>query len=190
MFLSGENIKWPILIIGASSFLFAFLYTGGPKPLGYIGLGEIFVFIYFGLFAVIGSYYLQTGYLFTKEALFLGSAIGCINVILLAVNNLRDYKTDKVSRKNTLVVIYGKQFGKIEILSLWILIYIFTYFLSSSIGNYKLFWLIFIGTCPVSFSIIFDIFIIKDKQLNQTLYEVVILLASYTVLLYLGVLIN
>jgi 1,4-dihydroxy-2-naphthoate octaprenyltransferase len=95
---------WPIMIIGLSSFLFAYLYTAGPFPLAYHGLGDLFVFIYFGIIAVTGTYYLQTGFI-DQNAIYLGTAIGANNIILLAINNLRDYQTDKNSNKKTLIVL-------------------------------------------------------------------------------------
>ena len=91
---------WPIIIIGLSSFLFGYLYTAGPFPLAYNGLGDVFVFIYFGIIAVGGTYYLQTGFI-DQNAIYLGIAIGSNNIILLAINNLRDYQTDKKSDKKT-----------------------------------------------------------------------------------------
>jgi len=89
---------WPIMIIGLSSFLFAYLYTAGPFPLAYHGLGDLFVFIYFGIIAVAGTYYLQTGFI-DQNAIYLCTAIGANNIILLTINNLRDYQTDKKSNK-------------------------------------------------------------------------------------------
>ena len=104
-----------IIIIGLSSFLFAYLYTGGPYPLAYNGLGDIFVFIYFGIIAVLGSYFLQTGFVDTSS-IYLAISIGAKNVLLLIINNIRDFKTDKISNKKTLIVLFGLYFGKLQTL--------------------------------------------------------------------------
>ena len=185
VFLSGNIIKWPIMIIGCSSFLFAFLYTGGPKPIGYIGLGEFFVFIYFGLLAVIGSYYLQSGILFNYKAVLLGATMGCLNMILLIINNIRDFPTDIKSNKKTLVVMFGENFGKIEIAISILLVYQLTYILSSMI-NLKIFWIILYGSLPIVLGIIYDIIFLKGEALNHTLSKASSLLIAYIILLYLG----
>jgi 1,4-dihydroxy-2-naphthoate octaprenyltransferase len=106
---------WPILIVGSLSILFGILYTGGPFPLGYKGLGEIFVLIFFGPVAVAGTYYLQT--LDINLAVILaGLSPGLISTALLTVNNLRDIHTDKKAGKRTLAVRFGPIFARIEYL--------------------------------------------------------------------------
>lgn len=103
----------PILLIGLSSFCFAYLYTATKFSIAYNGLGEIFVFLYFGIIATMGTFYLQT-LKFNYNVLLLGIIVGCLNVCLLIVNNLRDIKQDTKSNKKTLVVILGERFGKLE----------------------------------------------------------------------------
>ena len=105
---------WPIVIIGITSILAAYAYTGGPYPLGYHGLGEIFVLIFFGVIAVGGSYYVQT-LAFDWRALIAGVAVGLLAVALLAINNLRDVGSDRASHKKTLIVRFGETFGRFEI---------------------------------------------------------------------------
>lgn len=104
---------WPILMIGLFSILFGILYTGGPYPLGYHGLGDLFVLIFFGPVAVGGTYYVQALHL-PLWVLLLGLAPGLLSVALLTVNNLRDIHTDKKSGKRTLVVRFGEAFGRAE----------------------------------------------------------------------------
>src|SRR4051795_12017067 len=85
---------WELLVVGAASILAGVLYTGGPRPYGYEGLGELFVFLFFGVVAVVGSYYVQTEEL-TWEAFALSVAVGCLATAILVVNNVRDIETDR-----------------------------------------------------------------------------------------------
>jgi 1,4-dihydroxy-2-naphthoate octaprenyltransferase len=101
---------WPIVAIGLSSILFGFLYTGGPYPLGYNGLGEIFVLIFFGPVAVGGTYYVQTLDI-SLPVLLAGFAPGLFSVAILTVNNLRDLNNDRTAGKHTLAVRFGRQFA-------------------------------------------------------------------------------
>jgi 1,4-dihydroxy-2-naphthoate polyprenyltransferase len=97
-----------ILLIGAVSIAAGVLYTGGPRPFGYAGLGEVFVFLFFGLVAVNGSYYVQVEQL---DALPLGLsiAVGFLATAILVVNNVRDLETDRRAGKNTLAVRMGRR---------------------------------------------------------------------------------
>ncbi|MDQ6799921.1 MAG: 1,4-dihydroxy-2-naphthoate polyprenyltransferase [Acidobacteriota bacterium] len=105
---------WPLLAIGVTSIVAAYAYTGGPYPLAYHGLGELFVLIFFGFIAAGGSYYVQR-LTFDIRALIAGFAVGCLAVALLAINNLRDVQSDRASDKKTLVVRFGETFGRLEI---------------------------------------------------------------------------
>lgn len=96
----------PILAIGLSGVICGFAYTGGPYPLAYVGLGDLFVLIYFGIAAVCGTYYLQTGGL-TPTAIVASVMVGLHATAILVVNNLRDRETDAVAGKRTLVVRLG-----------------------------------------------------------------------------------
>ena len=104
---------WPILIIGVLSILFGILYTGGPYPLGYNGLGDVFVLIFFGPVAVGGAYYVQALSV-NATVLIAGLAPGLISVALLTINNLRDIQTDRKAGKRTLAVRFGVTFTRIE----------------------------------------------------------------------------
>ncbi|MCK5004827.1 MAG: 1,4-dihydroxy-2-naphthoate polyprenyltransferase [Candidatus Aminicenantes bacterium] len=105
----------PILIIGVLSVISGILYTAGPFPLGYNGLGDIFVLIFFGPVATAGTYYVQTLEL-SQNSVLAGLGPGLLSVAILSINNLRDYDDDRVSGKNTLVVLFGRIFGKAEYL--------------------------------------------------------------------------
>lgn len=95
-----------LFAVGAAAILAGWFYTGGPKPYGYLGLGEVFVFVFFGLVATAGSTFVQAEQL-TAVALLAGSAMGCLSCALLVVNNLRDIPTDTVAGKRTLAVRLG-----------------------------------------------------------------------------------
>ena len=175
----------PIIIIGLSSFVFAFLYTGGPFPLAYHGLGDVFVFIYFGLIAVLGSYYLQTEFI-DINAMYLGISIGAKNVLLLIVNNIRDYKTDKIANKKTLIVLFGLYFGKIHAVLMLILSYISIFILASNFNQMNIFYFTLIGL-PFSVSILYDIMQKNNIHLNKTLGKVSKLLILDCILLSVGI---
>lgn len=105
---------WPLLVVGLTSIAAAYAYTGGPYPLAYHGLGELFVMIFFGFIAVGGSYYVQRLQI-DRNVLLAGFAVGCLAVALLAINNLRDIGNDRASNKRTLAVRFGEDFGRLEI---------------------------------------------------------------------------
>jgi 1,4-dihydroxy-2-naphthoate octaprenyltransferase len=96
-----------VLVIGAASFLFSYGYTGGPYPLAYNALGELFVYLFFGVIAVMGTFYIQKG-LVAGEAFVLGSQVGFYACVLISINNLRDRRQDLVAQKKTLVVLLGE----------------------------------------------------------------------------------
>jgi 1,4-dihydroxy-2-naphthoate octaprenyltransferase len=95
------------------SIALGILYTGGPKPLAYLGLGEVFVFIFFGPVATAGAAYLQT-LTFSWEAIFLGFTPGFLASAVLVLNNLRDVQEDRKASKKTLAVRFGKRFTQYE----------------------------------------------------------------------------
>jgi 1,4-dihydroxy-2-naphthoate polyprenyltransferase len=99
---------WELLLVGAASILAGVLYTGGPRPYGYEGLGEVFVFLFFGLVAVTGSYFAQVEQL-TWEAFVLAVPVGLLASAILVVNNVRDLETDRRAGKRTLAVRLGRQ---------------------------------------------------------------------------------
>lgn len=99
---------WQILLIGVASIIAGVLYTGGPRPYGYEGLGELFVFLFFGLAAVAGSYFAQVR-AFSWESLVLSVPVGLIAAAVLVVNNTRDMDTDRRANKRTLAVRLGRE---------------------------------------------------------------------------------
>ncbi|MAA78732.1 MAG: 1,4-dihydroxy-2-naphthoate polyprenyltransferase [Deltaproteobacteria bacterium] len=121
---------WPLIGVGIASIISGILYTGGPKPLGYMGLGDIFVLIFFGPVAVAGTEYVQSLQL-SYEAILAGFASGLISTAILVVNNLRDKDTDKHVGKNTLAVRFGATFVRIEYSLCFIITGIITAYLST-----------------------------------------------------------
>lgn len=114
---------WPIVVIGVLSIASGIAYTGGPFPLGYNGLGDVFVMIFFGFVAVLGTVVVQT-----SELPWLGWAaavpVGAIATAILVVNNVRDRSTDVHAGKRTLVVRFGRRFGELEYAALLVLAYV------------------------------------------------------------------
>lgn len=104
---------WPLLIVGVASILGGVAYTGGPYPLGYNGLGDVFVFIFFGLVAVTATYFVQAGTI-TTNAWILGVGIGALATNILVVNNYRDVETDRKAGKRTTAVRFGRGFARAQ----------------------------------------------------------------------------
>jgi 1,4-dihydroxy-2-naphthoate polyprenyltransferase len=98
---------WQLLVVGAASILAGVLYTGGPRPYGYEGLGEVFVFLFFGIVAVAGSFFVQVKHL-NWEAFALAVPVGLVAAAILVVNNFRDLDTDRRAGKRTLAVRLGR----------------------------------------------------------------------------------
>ena len=103
----------PILLIGLASIAAAILYTGGPWPLGYHGLGDVFVFIFFGLIAVTGTYYVQAGAV-GGAAIAAAVPVGLLVTAILVVNNVRDIETDRAAGKRTLAVRLGRRASRVQ----------------------------------------------------------------------------
>jgi 1,4-dihydroxy-2-naphthoate polyprenyltransferase len=99
---------WRLLIVGGACMLAAWLYTGGPRPYGYLGLGELFVFIFFGLVATVGTVYVETLRV-TPLAILAGCGIGFLATAILILNNLRDIETDAEIGKRTLATLIGRR---------------------------------------------------------------------------------
>ncbi|MBU3742297.1 MAG: 1,4-dihydroxy-2-naphthoate polyprenyltransferase [Candidatus Kapabacteria bacterium] len=109
-FLLGQPLVfragWPVLVIGVACLVAAWLYTGGPFPLAYKGLGDVFAFVFFGVIAVVGTYYVHTG-TWSADAFVVSIAPGCLAANILGVNNLRDIPTDARVGKRTIAVRIG-----------------------------------------------------------------------------------
>jgi 1,4-dihydroxy-2-naphthoate polyprenyltransferase len=104
---------WWLLVVGVTSVACAWLYTGGPYPLAYNGLGDVFVVLFFGFVAVACTYYVQAGAI-SGKVLLLGLGCGLLVNNILVVNNYRDLDEDRAARKRTLVVVFGRRFAQIQ----------------------------------------------------------------------------
>ena len=101
-------VDWRLLLLGAACLLAGWLYTGGPRPYGYLGLGELFVFVFFGLVATVGTVYVEIGRITTISVL-MGCGIGFMATAVLVLNNLRDIETDAAAGKRTLATRLGRR---------------------------------------------------------------------------------
>jgi len=114
---------WVVILIGLAAIISAIAYTGGPFPLGYYGLGDLFVFIFFGLAAVTGTYFVQARSV-SAGAFWMSLPIGWLIVDILVVNNLRDIDADRAAGKHTLAVRMGENWTRIEYLVLLVASYL------------------------------------------------------------------
>ena len=120
----AATTSWWLLAVGAAAILAAWFYTGGPKPYGYLGLGEVFVFVFFGLVATVGSTYAVCQRI-TAVAWLASLAAGCLACALLVVNNLRDIPTDRDVGKKTLAVRLGDSMTRKFYVALLALAFVF-----------------------------------------------------------------
>lgn len=158
---------WVILAIGIAAIISAIAYTGGPFPLGYYGLGDVFVFIFFGLASVAGTYYVQAGDV-SSAAWWMTLPPGLIITAILVVNNLRDLENDRKAGKYTLAVMFGEQFAKTEYLTC-----IFAAYLILPVAAWfgLIPWLSLMAwaSFPIAFRAIRTVFTQKGRPLNAAL---------------------
>ena len=177
---------WPIVIIGLASIAAGIAYTGGPYPLGYHGFGDIFVFLFFGLIAVPGTYYLQTGSV-TEFSLWLGAVMGMLTTAILVVNNLRDRDADIISGKKTLAVRFGETFSKIQFILLVMLPFLLPFHLWRQWN--KMSFLLTLFTLPIAVHLIIQLFNNTGADLNKVLAGTARFLFIFTLLLSAGLII-
>lgn len=174
----------PILVIGLLSIFFGYAYTGGPFPLAYWGLGDLFVIIFFGLVPVLGLGYLLTGE-WMKEAIVLGLQIGFHCAILIAVNNLRDVESDRRAGRKTVPVVFGVNWAKfIIMLFIWIPYLLGIYWLSALEHWGALLPLL---TLPLAMLLMWNIFATHPSSTyNKYLGQAALLHLSYGLLTAMG----
>ncbi len=165
-----------IFSIGIFSLFFAYIYTGGPYPLAYKGISDIFVLIFFGILAVTGTYYLQTHKLF-PEVIIASLAPGFLSMNILGVNNIRDIDTDRRAGKITLAVRLGEKPAKI----MYVIINLFAFIVPVILYFYleNIYFLIPLLIFPVSLIICLNLFNSSGAKLNQILAQTGILLILY-----------
>lgn len=179
---------WPIIAIGLASILAAIAYTGGPFPLGYNGLGDIFVFIFFGLVAVCGTYYVQAARL-SWLAVWCALPMGFLITAILVVNNLRDIDTDRAAGKRTLAVRLGATGTKWEYLLLVFGAYLVALVLWLS-GMAPAWVLLVFLSIPLAFSLTRIVWTVSGRPLNKALGGTGQLALFYSVLFALGLIIG
>jgi len=179
---------WPILGIGLLSIAAAIAYTGGPFPLGYHGLGDLFVFIFFGLVAVCGSYYVQAGTV-SPAAFWAAIPVGLLATAILVVNNLRDIETDQRAGKKTLAVRFGRRGAQVEYMLLLGLAYLIPLVMGFS-GVASLWVLLSWLSLPLVGPLIRLIMRETGRPLNQALAGTARLELVYSFLLALGLIIG
>jgi len=191
-FLAGLYLVWIggwiILFIGVLSLLFGIAYTGGPYPLGYNGLGDIFVFIFFGLIAVTGTYYvnaLEWSFL----SLIASVPVGALCVNILVVNNLRDIDQDRIVGKKTLGVLFGEFALKIEYLAM-ILISLAIPIILYLLYSYSLWILLPLLSIPLAINLLNQVWNHTDKKiLNDTLENTAKYMLVFGIMFSIGLII-
>jgi 1,4-dihydroxy-2-naphthoate octaprenyltransferase len=184
-FVAGPEM----LAVGAVSIAAGVLYTGGPRPYGYAGLGELFVFLFFGLVAVAGSYYVQAERL-TAESLALAVPVGLLAAAVLVVNNVRDLDTDRRAGKRTLAVKLGRRRAR----GLFVAMIVVSYAVAIAIpalGGLSWWVLLVLGSLPLAPPLVRTVVEQSDGPLlNGALAATGRLLGVYSSLLALGVLLS
>lgn len=189
-FIAGMYLVWHggwiILLIGVLSILFGIAYTGGPYPLGYNGLGDLFVFIFFGIVAVMGTFYVNV-FEWEMEAFWASLAIGALCVNILVVNNLRDSDIDRKTGKKTLGVLFGDRVLKLEYLAMMLLAYaIPPHFVFQE--GYKPIVLLPFLILPLAINHVITIFRIDEKvKLNKTLEQTAMFMFLFGILFAVGI---
>jgi 1,4-dihydroxy-2-naphthoate octaprenyltransferase len=170
-----------MLVLGIAAIVCAVAYTGGPFPLGYLGLGEVFVFAFFGPVAVTGTAWLHTLEL-TPLALAASLPVGALATAILVVNNLRDLSTDRSSGKNTVAVRIGAEWTRIEygVLLLVALVSPIGFWL---IGWLDWWWILTLGALPLAWRLWGQIRRNQGRELNGTLGATAQMQLVYSVLL-------
>jgi 1,4-dihydroxy-2-naphthoate octaprenyltransferase len=177
---------WPILIIGVLSIIAGVLYTGGPWPLGYNGLGDLFVFIFFGIVAVAGTAYLHTDHLL-RMAVVNSLPVAMLVTAILVVNNLRDVVTDRATGKRTLAVLLGPRAVRIEYLVLVMGAYLVPVasWLAGAASGW--FWLPYV-TLPLAIRLIRAVMTQDGAALNRVLAGTALLHLTFGILFAISLL--
>lgn len=179
---------WPILLVGCAAIAAALSYSGGPYPLASHGLGDLFVFIFFGIVAVCGTYYVQV-HRVTVDTLLMAIPLGLLITAILVVNNLRDIDTDRKAGKRTLAVILGGKGTRIEYVLLMVVAYLLPllFWLSGLLQAGVLLPLI---SLPLAISWIRVIMKSEGAILNQALAGTAKTTLVYSLLLSIGIILS
>ncbi len=175
---------WPILVIGLASIASGIAYTGGPYPLGYHGLGDLFVFIFFGVVAVTATHYVQA-LEWSVEALIVSVPIGLLSTAILVVNNYRDIDTDRAAGKRTLAVRLGRRLTRWQYIGLIGASYAVPA-LQWALGGAPATVLLTMLSLPLAAKCIRDMHKLSGFDLNALLAQTAKLLAAFGFLYALG----
>jgi 1,4-dihydroxy-2-naphthoate octaprenyltransferase len=185
LYLAFE-VGWVVVIIGLAAILSAIAYTGGPFPLGYYGLGDLFVFLFFGLASVAGTYFVQAGKV-SPAAWWMSLPVGLIIVGILVVNNLRDIETDRLAGKHTLAVMLGENFAKGEYLFCMLVAFLCLPLLCA-FRVLPLWSLLAWAILPLAWKLTHLVFTQKGKALNSALAGTGQLALAFSALFLVGLL--
>ena len=174
-----------VLIIGVISIIAGLAYTAGPYPLAYHGLGDIFVFLFFGIVATAGTYYLHTQN-FNLISFLVAIPVGALTTNILVVNNYRDIEEDRSAGKNTLAVIIGKNLTRFQFIFLLVVCYAIIILLFIQY-NFTLWIFLPYMTLPLAYYIVRMIFVLNGKDLNRTLELTAKFSGLYGVLFAIGI---
>ncbi len=185
----GAYLTWVagpfVVLIGIVSIIAGILYTAGPYPLGYNGLGDVFVFLFFGMVGVGGTIFVLTGRI-PAVAWILSIPVGSLTSAILVVNNIRDESTDRISGKKTLIVRFGREFGIVEYSSLLGIAYLIPLILvlSRHLGGSGVLPLL---TMPMAGWFVYQVLTKTGKALNPLLKRTAQLVLFYAVLWATGI---
>jgi 1,4-dihydroxy-2-naphthoate polyprenyltransferase len=177
---------WLVIILGAAAILSAIAYTGGPFPLGYYGLGDLFVFIFFGVMCVTGTYYVQTG-TFSAAAWWMSIPIGLMVTDILIVNNLRDLEHDRAARKHTLAVLIGERWTHIQYISFMVISFLLLPILIW-LGFLPIFTLLAWLSLPLAWKSTRTVLSQHGRPLNATLASTGQTALVFSILFFIGIL--
>lgn len=176
---------WPILLLGVAAIAAALLYTGGPLPYGYVGLGEVFVFLFFGLAAVVGTVWVQMGSA-PELAWWCAASVGLLGVAVLVVNNLRDRRTDRRAGKRTLAARFGGRFARWEYTTLVVGAFALVLGAAVRFGQVSLAAPLFVA--PLAMRLVREVRRRDGVELNPVLGSTARLLLGFSLLLAAGLL--
>lgn len=190
-FLSGMYLVYlggfPVLAIGVLSILAGMAYTAGPYPLAYNGLGDIFVFLFFGLVGTVGTFYVQA-LKFSALSFWASIPVGALITNILVVNNYRDREEDRAAGKRTTAVIFGKRFARLQYILLLTVSYMTPIVIFT---QYKQDIWVFLPllTIPLALHLIKMLYSLEGSYLNKTLELTAKLSALYGFLFAVGILV-
>lgn len=160
---------WIVFVIGVISLISGIAYTGGPYPLGYNGLGDVFVFIFFGIVAVTTTYYVNA-LEWSMEAFWASLSAGALSTNILVINNLRDTEQDRISGKRTLGVIFGDDALRIEYTAMFLTAFVIPFCFYAFL-NYGIAILLPVVTLPLAARLTYIVWTENDKRTFNKLLE-------------------